>query len=225
LLDRRVVVCRIAPGRGDDDAAAVLGHDYAGVLERDGWAPYRRFTQAAHQACLAHLLRRCAELLADAKRGQAKTPHAIRRVLQQALAVWDAGDAGQLGPVEVAAAAERLGVAVDKLIAGRTSYPPDRRLLNHLANERAHLFTFLRVPGVQATNWRAEQAIRPAVVCCKQWGGNHTWAGADTWQVLASVLRTAAQQQRDPVAILVRLPGARGPLVSDLSIPTSARDP
>jgi hypothetical protein len=61
-----------------------------------------------------------------------------------------------------------------------------------------HLFTFLRVPGVQATNWRAEQAIRSAVVTRKSWGGNRTWTGADTWQVLTSVLRTATQQARDP---------------------------
>jgi Transposase IS66 family len=58
-----VVVYRIARGRGFDDAKAVLGADYAGVLERDGWAPYRRFATAAHQTCLAHLLRRCRELL------------------------------------------------------------------------------------------------------------------------------------------------------------------
>ena len=38
---------------------AVLGADFAGVLVRDGWAPSRRFTAAAHQTCLAHLLRRC----------------------------------------------------------------------------------------------------------------------------------------------------------------------
>jgi hypothetical protein len=70
-------------------------------------------------------------------------------------------------------------------------YPPNRRLLNHLAVERAHLYTFLRLPGVEATNWRAEQAIRPAVVTRKSWGGNCSWAGAEVWQVLASVLRTA----------------------------------
>jgi transposase len=69
-----VVVYRIAQGRGFDDAKAVLGAHYAGVLERDGWAPYRRFTTASHQTCLAHLLRRCRELLDDAERGQAKTP-------------------------------------------------------------------------------------------------------------------------------------------------------
>jgi hypothetical protein len=65
---------RSPAGRGFDDATAVLGADYAGVLERDGWAPYRRFTHAAHQSCLAHLLRRCDGLLGDAQRGQAKTP-------------------------------------------------------------------------------------------------------------------------------------------------------
>jgi transposase len=175
-----MTVYRIAAGRGFDDATTVLGADDAGVLERDGWAPYRRFTHAAHQSCLAHLLRRCDELLVDAQRGQAKTPHAVRRILQQALAVRDARDAGRLDTADTAVWAERLGAAVDKLIAGRTAYPPNRRLLDHLGRERPALFTFLGRPGVQATNWRAEHAIRPAVVCRKQWGGNATWNGART---------------------------------------------
>jgi transposase len=72
---------------------------------------------------------------------------------------------------------------------------------------------------VQATNWRAEQAIRPAVVTRKNWGGNRTWAGADIWQVLASVLRTATQQARDPVEVLARLLQAPTPTVANLAIP------
>ena len=220
-----VTVYRIAGGRGYDDAVAVLGEGYAGVLERDGWAPYRKFTRAGHQTCLAHLLRRVAELLTDAKRGQAKTPHAVRRILQRALAVRDARDLGRLDPAEVAAEAGRLGAAVDRLIAGRTCYPPNRRLLAHLGRERDALFTFLAVPGVQATNWRAEHAIRPAVVGRKTWGGNRTWTGAATWQVLASVLATARLQQRDPVEVLVGLLRAPGPILADLAVLTPARGP
>jgi hypothetical protein len=34
-----------------------MGEEYAGKLLRDGWAPYRQFTQADHQTCLGHLLR------------------------------------------------------------------------------------------------------------------------------------------------------------------------
>jgi transposase len=174
-----MTVYRIAAGRGFDDATAVLGVDYAGVLERDGWAPYRKFTHATHQSCLAYLLRRCDELLSDAQRGQAKTPHAVRRLLQQALVVRDERDAGRLEIADTAVWAERLDAAVDKLIAGRTAYPPNRRLLDHLARERPALFTFLCTPGVQATNWRAEHAIRPAVVCRKQWAATPPGTGRE----------------------------------------------
>jgi transposase len=164
-------------------------------------------------------------LLVDAQRGQAKTPQAVRRLLRQALAIRDARDAGRLEIADTAVWAERLDAAVDKLIAGRTAYPPNRRLLDHLAKERPALFTFLRTPGVQATNWRAEHAIRPAVVSRKTWGGNRTWAGAESWQILASVLRTATQQQRHPIALLAGLLRAPGPTMANLAIPTPARGP
>ena len=114
---------------------------------------------------------------------------------------------------------EGLEAAVDRLVAGATRYPPNRRLLNHLARERAHLFTFLTIPGVEATNWRAEHAIRPAVVTRKTWGGNRTWTGAATWQALTSVVRTANQQGHDPVDLLARLLGAPDPIVANLAIP------
>lgn len=37
-------------------------------------------------------------------------------------------------------------------------------------------FTFLRESGIEATNWPAEQSIRPAVANRKVWGGNRTLA-------------------------------------------------
>jgi transposase len=63
----RTVVYAIQDGRGFDEAAAVLGAEFDGVLVRDGWAPYRQFDQAAYQTCLAHLIRRCREI-AEAQR-------------------------------------------------------------------------------------------------------------------------------------------------------------
>ena len=78
---------------------------------------------------------------------------------------------------------------------------------------------------MQATNWRAEHAIRPAVVCRKAWGGNRTWTGAETWQVLVSLLATAHLQRRDPVALLVPLLCAPGSVLADLVIPAAVRGP
>ena len=40
-------VYAICPGRGFDDAQAVLGADFDGVLVRDGWVVYRRYTHPA----------------------------------------------------------------------------------------------------------------------------------------------------------------------------------
>jgi hypothetical protein len=51
-------------------AKEILGEEFAGVLCRDGWAPYRSFKSATHQTCVAHLLRRSNEMIADAKGGQ-----------------------------------------------------------------------------------------------------------------------------------------------------------
>ena len=44
-----ITIYAICDGRGFDEAITVLPADFAGVLCRDGWAPYRKFTQAVHQ--------------------------------------------------------------------------------------------------------------------------------------------------------------------------------
>jgi hypothetical protein len=45
------------------------------------------------------------------------------------LAIRDARHASRLEAADAVSWAERLDAAVDKLIAGRTAYPPNRRLL------------------------------------------------------------------------------------------------
>jgi len=281
-----VTVYLIAAGRGYEQASEILGADFAGVLERDGWAPYRRFELASHQSCVAHLLRRCSEMISDSVAGQARIPHALRRLLLDALAVRDrysdalrrgageviegtaveitadgaakqaggpapppglpagpkerteaapkgpsTGDEGDWGageeaprseptplashpaPVEeVVALSDRLG----ELLRRNPTHRPNQRLLRHLATERDALLTFLRVPGVEATNWRAEQAIRPAVVNRKSWGGNRSWRGARSQEVAMSVLRTARQQGVEPIELMAAAQREREPTVTGM---------
>ncbi len=223
FVGERVTVYRIAKSRGFEVAAGVLGEDFRGVLERDGWAPYRRFSEATHQSCLAHLLRRCRELLAEAVAGQARIPHAVRRLLLGALALREERDSGTLDEEEFARRRGALNEEADRLLARRPKVEANRRLLAHLRRERGALFTFLDVPGVEATNWRAEQGLRPGVVNRKSWGGNLTQRGARIQQVLTSVLRSASQQRRDPLALLVDVLCQPAPGVADLTIPGIAR--
>ena len=83
--------------------------------------------------------------------------------------------------------------------------PANQRLANHLRHEQPFLFSFLYCPGLDATNHAAEQAIRGMVIARKVWGGNRTWEGARTQQILVSVLRTCWQQGKDAFARCVKL--------------------
>jgi transposase len=206
-------VYAIRSGRGYADAATMLGERFAGVLARDGWAPYRRFVHADHHTCLAHLLRRCRLLQIDHPR----SPFAARvqSVLQQALALRDRHAAGQVSAHGLAVARGRLlEQMLELLTTTRPTIPAVQRFAAHLTVEASALFTFLGDPAIDATNWRAEHAIRPAVVLRKVCGGNRSARGANTQQILASVLRTAQQRGLDPTTILTTLLRAPSPVVS-----------
>jgi transposase len=215
----RFVVYLVAKGRGFPEASAVLGAGYPGVIERDGWAPYRKFVKATHQTCTAHLLRRCVGMIEDAKGGDATVPQALKAILKDSLALRAARDAGKVANGAMATGIVDLRRRVDDLLDSEVTHAGNARLLKHLGKESEHLFTFLERPDVEATNWKGEQAIRPAVVNRKSWGGNFTWAGADTQEVLSSVLATARLQGRDPISVLVPLLTSPTPRLADLILP------
>ena len=207
-------VYAIQPGRGLAQAAAVIGHDYAGVLQRDGWQSYRQFHAALHQTCLAHLLRRCRILLLDYP--QQPFVAAVKAILQAALATRERYRCGAISTHGLAIARGQLIERLGRLLARTPSRRVQvQRFQAHLIVEFDAIFSFLFDPTLDATNWRAEQALRPAVVTRKMCGGgNRTARGAQTQQVLASVLRTAHQRGLDTTALLVtllRAPGAHRP--------------
>jgi transposase len=212
-------VYAIMAGRGYEQAASILGEDFNGNLGRDGWAPYRKFVLATHQTCLGHIDRRCDELLETAQRGAARVPHAVQRILHRAFDLRNRRNAGTLSGHGLLVAVGRLHADFDRLLESRPAVDANRRLIAHLRNERAAMFTFLVVPGLPATNWPAEQAIRPAVVTRKVCGGNRTWNGARTQQVIASILRTCSQQHRDPLALLARMLHAPQPKAARVLLP------
>lgn len=199
----RTVVYAIQQGRGFDEAAAVLGAEFDGVLVRDGWAPYRQFDQAAHQTCLAHLIRRARDIAEAHPR--ARWPRAVQAVLQDALAVRDRVTSGEISAHGAAVARGHLITRLAALLAAPSGLADCRRLAAHLTIELPALFGFLFDFTLDATNWRAEQALRPAVVNRKVSGGNRSQRGAATQQILTSVVQTARLRDLAPRDVLVDL--------------------
>ena len=193
----------VAHDRSFEAATGLVPADYAGTVVRDGWAVYNSYEKATHQTCVTHLLRRCHEMIEDQPAWARGTPRQVRDLLLEAL------DARDLDAKGRAKAVADIGERFDLLFEQAHPHDANRRLIKHLHHERHAIFSFLTIDGVDATNWRAEQGVRPAVVNRKVWGGNRTSRGAETQSRVMTFLRTAHQQGVDAIDMLVEL--ARAP--------------
>jgi transposase len=215
----QVTVYSIQPGRGFEQAAVILGADYAGFLVRDGWSVYRQFVHAFHQTCLAHLLRRCGEMRMVQGSKASRFPWRVQALLEQSLRLRDRYRQEQISLRGLAIARGRLEAKMDRLLQVHYRRPENQRFANHLRREQDALFSFLHCPGLDATNWRAEQAIRPMVVTRKVWGGNRTVVGARTQSILVSLLQTCRQQGQPSTQALQQLLCSPQPKILDLVAP------
>jgi transposase len=215
-VSARVTVYAILPGRGYEQSVTILGAEYDGFLIHDGWAPYYRFLFAFHQSCLAHLLKRCREMMQIASPAALAFPRTVEQLLSTSMALRDRYEAGAISEHGLRTATGKLEAKLDRVLETRRRNPANRRLARHLEHERLWLFTFLHCFGLDATNNAAERAIRGMVIARKVWGGNRTWEGARTQQILTSVLRTCWQQGQDAFTRLVKL--LRAPRVVILDI-------
>jgi transposase len=172
----------------------VIGINWEGVLIHDGFSSYDRFTEAIHQQCIFHVLRRARELLEGARAGAVRFPRQVIGLFTEAIHFRNEFVAGRVSPSGWESARDgfedRLAalVNVDRVVAAYVT------LSDHLAHHFSSWFSFLSDVRVPATNAAGEQAVRPAVVNRKVWGGNRTGAGAKAQGIVTSVLRTCKQQ-------------------------------
>ena len=151
----------------------------------------------------------------------ARFPGAIAAVLKTSLQVRDRRDREQISSRGLRIARGQMEARLDRLLQQRPRFPANRRLANHLRREREAVFTFLYRRGLDATNWRAEQAIRPMVVTRKVWGGNRTQTGARTQSILLSILQTCRQRCLSAAPLLQQLLCSPQPMVLTLTAPPS----
>jgi transposase len=188
--------------RGYEAMVELIGEDYEGFLTHDGWSPYMKFICAIHQTCLGHLLRRSHELEESAVGGAVHFPRQVKAILKDALALRDQRDAGELTTQQAIELAGARARQIIELTCRPRENADNERFAKHLWNVQDCLFTFLQFEGVDATNYKAEQAIRPATANRKVWGGNRTETGAKAQSILMSVIRTTTQRGMEAVDFL-----------------------
>jgi transposase len=190
----RATAYAIDPHRSADALERVIGKDWSGVLSHDGFASYERFGEADHQQCLAHVLRRARDLLACATRGAVRFPRQVIALFTEAIRWRNETPQGALTTDQLERQREAFDGRLLDLVTRPRAVPEYSTLARHLWDHFEQWFAFVFDPRVEPTNWKAEQAIRPAVVNRKVWGGNRTPAGAQAQGVLMSVFETCRRQ-------------------------------
>jgi len=187
----------IDPHRGAEVLGDIIGLDWSGSMTHDGCPSYDRFTEAVHQQCVDHALRR-ARALAEKQNGAARRfPLQVIDLFTGALQERNRFLAGTLS----AAALERAHEDSVAQLLALTERPRTNALnatfAKHLYRHGEQWLMFLLDPSIPATNHRAEQALKVPIVNRKVWGGNRTEAGAVAQAVTSSVLQTCKTKALD----------------------------
>ncbi|MEK7817179.1 MAG: IS66 family transposase [Actinomycetota bacterium] len=205
FVSRTATLFAIRDSRGHDVPQELLGADWSGTMVHDGWSPYDFFLKAEHQQCLAHLMRRCTRLIQTATGAAIRFPRQVLDLLKDGLDLRDRRDAREISPHGLAVAQGHLFTRFHRLLLARITDPENWRFLKHIGYHMDQIFTFLKRRGIEATSWPADQAIRPAVVNRKVFGGNREELGARAQERIASVAATCVQRGVDLFGYLARV--------------------
>lgn len=182
--------------RSGQVARNLLG-TYDGVLTTDFYAAYDT-CGLTRQRCWAHLARDL-HTLGEASPDRLDVQDwctAVLALKTKALAL----DTTTLTQSERAQAATQLEQQSHDLARcyWKTPAHPAHTLAKRLYRYEGELFTFIRMPGVAATNNLAERAIRPFVITRKISGGTRSPTGSQVRCDLATVFHTWAARGLNP---------------------------
>jgi transposase len=183
----------VDPSHGGGVAEKLLGREYAGVLVTDCHGAYRRMKCPQHK-CIAHHLRALHKARGKNPSQASRYLDAWEQLWQEVIELRRQRDA--LPGETFAQRRATLEATWDQLLARPVTQAGDRYFLGRMRNVGGHHFGCLYF-DVEATNNRAERAIRPAVIARKVSCGNRTQRGASTWQILVSLATTAQQCGRE----------------------------
>lgn len=186
FASKNTTVYQVAKGRGRAIVAAALGEQFAGVLVSDCLATYDD-VNPRQQKCYSHHLK--AIKLAGEGNPSAWLDD-VRGLLLEAME----SKRQTLAAAEKVNRRAELSARAQKLLALPRPTNLEEKVRRRLEKQQDHLFTFLEVEEVEATNNLAERQLRPAVIARKVSCGNKTPKGAHTWEILASLAATSVQR-------------------------------
>lgn len=194
MANHRVTFFKVQASRSKA-AFEALVDKWAGILVSDGYGVYVSWVNK-RQSCLAHLVRRAKGL---SERTDTDLAHFGKRALAELrrLIAW-----AHAPPTkgEVSAWFARF---VHLLKSNRARKDEVGKFARHLERELGHLWVFLLEEGVEATNNRAERALRFAVLWRKTMQGTCSDKGDRLAERVLSLRETCRQNGLSTYDVLV----------------------
>lgn len=178
--------------RGKKVLSEVLGKDFAGHIVCDGLKSYSNYSERL-QRCWAHLLREAEWLAQHYEEGKALHERLKRLYLDVQTSL--VGDPPTWLRAQIRACAEE---ELCSLMAKRYKSKEAKRFVGKVRNGFGHWFTFVTELGVEATNNRAERALKEPVVQRKIIGTLRNEKGTRIYETIMSLLATWKQRALNP---------------------------
>jgi transposase len=196
-------VFTIAPTRGAEVARAILGTAAAKVVISDRLKSYRWIRR--RQFCWAHL-RRDFQAMID-RGGEAAVVG--RRLLEHSDRLFDwwykvRDGTMSRNTLRSYVATMRFSVRDDLQQGVDCACAKTAGTCRELLAEETHLWTFVRVEGIEPTNNEAERSLRHAVLYRKTSGGTDSEAGSRFVERILTVVATCRQQKINVLEYLTR---------------------
>lgn len=192
-----VTLFQIHASRGGAVARALLGEAWSGIVGSDRGTMESWLERECRQVCWAHLKRNFQKLV-DWGPGPRPVGERLLAIEVVVFRHWRRFRAGELDRAGLQAALEPVQAAMTEAlrVGATTGHPVAQSLCRSLLTVEPALWTFLTVPGVEPTNNRAEQALRPAVLWRKGSFGTHSPAGSRFVERMLTVTASCRQQDR-----------------------------
>jgi len=217
--------------RSAEVARHILGQNFEGVLVSDDYAVYSTVDCKARQACLAHYIRHCKEILQklDLCREQGlPDDHQARRFARKLRSLFQKACATakempfQTSPQKIKKQVKYWSAKLKKICSMPLNFQDAETFRKRLLEKDEDWLTFLKFPNVDPTNNHAERSLRPSVIFRKMCFGNRSQIGASIHSILSSLIQTAIRQKVDPIHFLQTLilkdtPTAQHALFNDSS--------
>jgi transposase len=207
-VTRLVTVFTIAPSRGGDVAREILGTDAGKVVISDrlpsyGWIKRRQF-------CWAHL-NRDFQSMVDRGGESAEVGRLLLGHSGRLFDWWHRVRDGTMARATLRSkvAMMRLSCREDLRRGVKCGCARSAGTCRELLAGESHLWTFVRVEGVEPTNNDAERALRHGVIYRKTSGGTESEGGSRFVERMLTVVATCRQQETDVLGYLTRCYQAR----------------